>query len=176
MELTYDELTKMPARSQVSLLECAGNSRAFLTPKAKGVQWDLGAVGNAEWTGVPLAAVLDRVGVQKGAVEVVLEGADEGEIKEEPKSPGIIHFARSLPLEKARKPEVLLVYLMNGKELPTAPRFPHPGGGSGMVRDGVGQVAQPNHLKRPAIPGFFSDARLQLLRAKARGSEPCARH
>jgi DMSO/TMAO reductase YedYZ molybdopterin-dependent catalytic subunit len=124
LELTYDELTKMPARSQVALLECAGNSRGFLTPKAKGVQWDLGAVGNAEWTGVPLAAVLDRVGVQREAVEVVLEGADEGEIKEEPKSPGIIHFARSLPLDKARKPEVLLAYRMNGKELPMAHGFP----------------------------------------------------
>jgi DMSO/TMAO reductase YedYZ molybdopterin-dependent catalytic subunit len=124
LELNYDDLTKMPSRTQVALLECAGNSRGFLTPKAKGVQWELGAVGNAEWTGVPLAAVLDRAGIKKGAVEVVLEGADEGEIKEDPKSPGKIHFARSLPLEKARKPEVLLAHRMNGKELPPAHGFP----------------------------------------------------
>jgi DMSO/TMAO reductase YedYZ molybdopterin-dependent catalytic subunit len=124
LELNYDELTKMPSRTQVALLECAGNSRVFLTPKAKGVQWELGAVGNAEWTGVPLAAVLDRAGIKKGAVEVILEGADEGEIKEDPKSPGKIHFARSLPLEKARKPEVLLAHRMNGKELPPSHGFP----------------------------------------------------
>ena len=37
-------------------------------------------MGNAEWTGVPLAAVLKRAGVKAGAVEVVLEGADNGAI------------------------------------------------------------------------------------------------
>jgi DMSO/TMAO reductase YedYZ molybdopterin-dependent catalytic subunit len=124
LELSYEALTGMASRTQVALLECAGNGRAFLTPKAKGVPWELGAVGNAEWTGVPLAAVLDRAGVRPGAVEVVLEGADEGEITEEPKSPGRIHFARSLPLEKARRPEVLLAYRMNGKELPPAHGYP----------------------------------------------------
>ena len=43
LELTYDELTKMPSRSQVAVMECAGNSRIFLTPKAKGVLWENGA-------------------------------------------------------------------------------------------------------------------------------------
>src|SRR5205807_5819150 len=76
------------------------------------------------WTGVPLAAVLERAGVKAGAVEVILEGADSGEVKDPPSSPGVIHFARSLPLEKARKPEVLLAYRMNGEELPAAHGFP----------------------------------------------------
>lgn len=124
LELALDALTKMPSHTQIALLECAGNGRGFLTPKAQGVQWELGAVGNAEWTGVPLVAVLDRAGVQKGAVEIILEGADEGEVKSDPKSPGKIRFARSLPLEKARKPEVLLAYRMNGKELTPAHGFP----------------------------------------------------
>src|SRR5262249_50532504 len=47
-----------------------------------------------------------------------------GEVKDPPTSPGVIHFARSLPLEKARKPEVLLAYRMNGEELPPAHGFP----------------------------------------------------
>jgi DMSO/TMAO reductase YedYZ molybdopterin-dependent catalytic subunit len=81
-------------------------------------------VGNADWTGVPLAAVLDRAGVKANAVEVVLEGADAGEVREEPRSPGPIHFARSLPLAKARRPEVLLAYRMNGSELPVAHGYP----------------------------------------------------
>src|SRR5262249_13068310 len=107
LEIGYDELLKLPSRSQVALLECAGNGRVFVTPKAKGVGWGFGAVGTAEWTGVPLAALLERAGVRANAVEVVLEGADSGSIDEEPKSPGAIHFARSLPLAKARRPEVL---------------------------------------------------------------------
>jgi DMSO/TMAO reductase YedYZ molybdopterin-dependent catalytic subunit len=124
LELTYEQLTQMSARSQLAMLECAGNGRGFLTPKTRGVQWELGAVGNAEWTGVPLAAVLERAGVRHGAVEVILEGADSGEIKDEPKPPGKIHFARSLPLAKSRQPEVLLAYKMNGNDLPLSHGFP----------------------------------------------------
>jgi DMSO/TMAO reductase YedYZ molybdopterin-dependent catalytic subunit len=127
LELSYGDLLKMPSRTQVALLECSGNSRVFLVPKAEGVPWELGAVSNAAWTGVPLAAVLDRAGIKSDAVEVVCEGADAGELpgnKEEPKSPGKIHFARSLSVEKARKPEVLLAYKMNGADLPASHGFP----------------------------------------------------
>ena len=127
LELSYDDLLQMPSRTQVALLECSGNSRVFLVPKAEGVPWELGAVSNAEWTGVPLTAVLDRAGLKADAVEVVVEGADDGELpgnREEPKSPGKIHYARSLPLDKARKPEVLLAYKMNGADLPASHGFP----------------------------------------------------
>ncbi len=124
LELTYDQLKKLPARSVTATLECAGNGRSFLSPKTKGVQWDLGAVSTAEWTGVPLAAVLDRAGLKGSAVEVVLEGADRGEPDKGPTGPGVIPFARSLPLDRARRPEVLLAYRMNGRELPPAHGFP----------------------------------------------------
>lgn len=117
--LSYEELTRFPSRTVPVLLECAGNNRSALVPKAKGVQWDRGAVGTAEWTGVPLSAVLERAGVRRDGVEVVLEGADEGEVE----GPGRIRFARSVPLAKARE-DVLLVYKMNGKELPASHGFP----------------------------------------------------
>src|SRR5437016_6308333 len=109
-ELSYEELIRMPRRSVVATIECAGNGRIFLSPKVDGLQWELGAVGNSEWTGVPLAAVLKRAGVKAGAIEVVLEGSDSGEIKKDPPSPGKIHFARSLPLAKALMPEVILAH------------------------------------------------------------------
>src|SRR5207244_2932017 len=110
LELTLDQVRDLPSRTLAVTLECAGNGRAFLVPKAKGVPWELGAVSTAEWTGVPLAAVLDKAGVRPGAVEVILEGADRGEPANDPKPPGAIAFARSLPLAKARKPEVLLAW------------------------------------------------------------------
>ncbi|MEE9123456.1 MAG: sulfite oxidase [candidate division NC10 bacterium] len=122
--INYTDLLSLPSRSMMMTLECTGNSRIFLTPKVGGLQWGLGAVGNAEWTGVPLAAVLERAGVRPGAVEVVLEGADAGEITKDPQSPGKIHFARSLPLEKALRSDVLLAYEMNGTQLPVAHGFP----------------------------------------------------
>ncbi len=124
-EIDYDELRKMPAHTQTALLECSGNGRVFLDPPQVGLRWELGAVGNAEWTGVRLADVLERAGVKDGAVEVILEGADKGEMREpNPRTPGVIPFARSMPLGKAKRPEVLLAYKMNGKDLPPAHGFP----------------------------------------------------
>jgi DMSO/TMAO reductase YedYZ molybdopterin-dependent catalytic subunit len=123
-ELDHAALRKMKPSTLIALLECAGNGRGFLVPKARGVPWQLGAVGNAEWTGVPLAAVLDRAGLRDGAVDVVLEGADSGSVAAAGGPPGTIHFARSLPLTKAKRPEVLLAYRMNGADLPAAHGFP----------------------------------------------------
>jgi DMSO/TMAO reductase YedYZ molybdopterin-dependent catalytic subunit len=124
LELTYEALTQMPSQTVAMVMECAGNSRIFLSPKVGGLQWELGAVGNAEWTGVPLAAVLQKAGLKPNAVEVILEGADSGEIKKEPVSPGKINYARSLPLAKALQPEVILAYRMNGEALTSGHGFP----------------------------------------------------
>jgi DMSO/TMAO reductase YedYZ molybdopterin-dependent catalytic subunit len=123
-ELSYEELTKLPSRSLTATLECAGNGRVHISPPVQGLQWGQGAVGNAEWGGIPLAAILEKAGVKAGAVEVILEGADMGQINHEPRSPGPIPFARSLPIEKAKKDEVLLAYKMNGETLPTSHGYP----------------------------------------------------
>lgn len=120
LELSYDDLLKLSPRTAPVLLECAGNNRSSLTPKTKGVQWDQGAVGTAEWTGVPLKAILQRAGVRSGATEVVLEGADQGEVAD---VAGAIHFARGVPLDKAQR-DVLLAHRMNGAELPPSHGYP----------------------------------------------------
>jgi DMSO/TMAO reductase YedYZ molybdopterin-dependent catalytic subunit len=115
--LTYQELRAMPAETRVALLECAGNSRVFLVPQVQGAQWELGAVSNAEWTGVPLRALLERAGLDEDACEIVLEGPDRGVPKEGAIPPGLIAYARSLPRAKALQPEVLVAYQMNGQDL-----------------------------------------------------------
>ena len=121
-EINYGELTKLESKKVPVTLECAGNSRSFLEPKVKGVQWDLGGISNAEWTGTPLSILLDRAGVKASASEVILEGADRGK-PEDPKSPSQeFNFARSVPLEKAR--DVLLAYKMNDVDLPVENGFP----------------------------------------------------
>jgi DMSO/TMAO reductase YedYZ molybdopterin-dependent catalytic subunit len=119
----YEELRAMEPCTIAATLECAGNNRIFLEPKVKGVQWELGAVGNASWTGIPLPALLDRAKVKAGAIEVILEGADEGEVDKTPKPAGKISFCRSLPLAKARA-DVLLAYEMNGEKLSASHGFP----------------------------------------------------
>jgi DMSO/TMAO reductase YedYZ molybdopterin-dependent catalytic subunit len=123
-EIGFDELRRMTSNSVTATLECAGNSRVFLVPQGSGAQWELGAVSNAVWTGVPLAALLERAGVRSTGVDVVLEGLDRGEPRSEPKPPGPISFARSIPLAKARRPDVLVAYQMNGEDLPQSHGFP----------------------------------------------------
>ena len=74
--------------------------------------WGLEAIGTAEWTGVPLREVIARAGVKPGAVELVFTGLDEGTQK------GVRHFfGRSLAVAEAERPEILLVWAMNGRPL-----------------------------------------------------------
>jgi len=121
--INYEQLLELASTTIPMTLECAGNNRSFLEPKVKGVQWGLGAVGTAEWTGVPLSILLDRAGMKANASEVILEGADGGMLEDPKSPPGQLKFARSIPIEKARA-DVLLAYKMNGGELPPQNGFP----------------------------------------------------
>src|SRR5258707_7084511 len=107
----------MPCETRLAALECAGNGRVFLIPHVEGAQWGLGAVGNAEWTGVPLGALLERAGLEEDACEIVLEGADRGTPTEKPVPPDPISYAGSLLRDKALQREVLIAYQINGQDL-----------------------------------------------------------
>ena len=121
--INYEQLTALESVTAPVTLECAGNNRNFLEPKVKGVQWHLGAVGTAEWTGVPLSVLINRAIPKPNACEVALEGADGGMLEDPKSPPGELKFARSIPLEKARR-DVLLAYKMNGRDLPPEHGFP----------------------------------------------------
>ncbi|MEP6777287.1 MAG: sulfite oxidase [Chthoniobacterales bacterium] len=148
-EIGYDDMREMESRTISATLECAGNNRRFLEPKVKGVQWGLGAVGNAAWQGVPLATLLSRAKPKPGAIEVILEGADEGPLEERWAPPGNTRFARSLPLAKAQE-DVLLAYEMNGEELSDAHGFP----------------------LRAIVPGWYAMASVKWLRRIVVTSSP----
>lgn len=142
----------MRSETRVATLECAGNSRVFLVPQVQGAQWELGAVSNAEWTGVPLRALLERADVQEDACEIVLDGADRGTPKEEPIPPEPISYAWSLSRAKALQPEVLIAYQMNGRDLSRDHGFPvraivpgHYGMASVKWLTGIRAVREPFH-------------------------------
>lgn len=164
-ELGYDELRKMKLATIAATLECAGNSRVFLLPKVKGVQWQFGAVGNAEWTGVLLSEILQQAGIKKDACEVILEGADSGTIAEYPRPDGQIHFARSLAQRKG-----------NGRRIARFPDERRTIDGltwisfardrARLVCDGVNQMAATHHRYRQSVPGLLSNGRLRALAAR----------
>lgn len=60
IEITYDDLIKMPSRTIIATMECHGNGRSLFWEqqdqmKVAGGNWVLGAVGQAEWQYVPLS-------------------------------------------------------------------------------------------------------------------------
>lgn len=120
--ITYEELLAMPSVTRPATLECAGNGRIFLVPQVKGAQWQLGAVSTAEWTGVPLAALLERAGMSPEACEVLFEAADTGTPREEPIPPGSTQYARSVSAALVK--DIIIAYAMNGEELPLDHGFP----------------------------------------------------
>ncbi len=119
LELSLEEITSRPATTLAVTLECAGNGRARLRPRPQSQPWLGEAVGTSEWTGVPLADVLDEAGVLDGASTVVFTGHDRGV------QGGVDqHYERSLSLADARRGEVLLAYGVNGRPLPPQHGFP----------------------------------------------------
>lgn len=120
-EWTWEQLMALPQRSVFATVECAGNGRSFLQEKVAGVQWGAGAIGHAEWTGVPLCRLLEQAGVWPGAVEVLFEGCDCGSEADHPEP---MPFARSLPLAKALDRDTLLATRMNGELLSPSHGFP----------------------------------------------------
>ncbi len=111
-EFRLKDLRQMEVVTITAVVQCSGNGRAFHRPKVPGVQWERGAVGNAEWTGVRLRDLLAKAGVQASARHVQLQGADRPVVASVPL------FIRSIPLEKALHPDTVLAYEMNGRPLP----------------------------------------------------------
>lgn len=119
LELSLAHLKALPATTLAVTLECAGNGRARLSPRPLSQPWLGEAVGNAEWTGVPLRQVLDEAGLRDVATHVVLTGHDRGV------QGGVDqYYERSLSIDDALRDEVLLAYAINGIPLPPQHGFP----------------------------------------------------
>lgn len=114
--LSLADLEELPARTIVSVLECAGNGRRYNDPPAKGVQWGPGAVSNGEWGGPSLADVLEAAGAPEAA-HYAFTGADRGHVAD---VAGEVVFRRSVPRAKALDPATLVALRLNGEPLPAS--------------------------------------------------------
>ncbi|MCC7450762.1 MAG: molybdopterin-dependent oxidoreductase [Anaerolineae bacterium] len=98
LEISYDDLIKMPATQQDATLECISNP----------VGGDL--ISSTRWTGVKLHDLLIQAGLKDGVTEIKFTCADG--------------YTESLPLESAMDQRTLLTYAMNGEALSSTHGFP----------------------------------------------------
>ena len=110
--LSMADIRAMPEVTMPVTLECAGNGRTGVSPRSHSMPWSYEAVGTSEWTGTPLAPLIDQAHPKAETVEIAFTGADFGFDK------GVPHFyGRSLTLAQLDALEVLLVHSMNGAPL-----------------------------------------------------------
>ncbi|WP_232627747.1 sulfite oxidase [Methylobacterium sp. Leaf118] len=153
------------------VLECGGNGRSSFQPPARGNQWTNGGAGCAEWTGIPLNAVLQAAKVKPSARYTAHHGADphlSGDAKKD-------SLSRGMPVAKAMDAHNLLVFAMNGEPLPTihggplrlvVPGWPGSLSHKWLTRitlrdrehDGQGMTGHSYRLpERPLVPGSKGD-------------------
>jgi DMSO/TMAO reductase YedYZ molybdopterin-dependent catalytic subunit len=127
VEITFDELLRMPLTEADITLVCVSN--VVGGPYA----------GNARWLGVPLATLLRRAGIKAGADQVLSTGTDGMTI--------------STPLQAILDGRNALVAVgMNGKALPVAHGFP-----ARMVVPGLyGYVSATKWVTRLTVTTFAS--------------------
>jgi sulfane dehydrogenase subunit SoxC len=110
---TLDTLSRYSMVSRVGFTECGGNSAPLFSnePIQANLQALHGLSSCAEWTGVPLAVLLDEAGVDPKAKWIIAEGAD---------SP---HLTRSVPLKKVMD-DALVAMHQNGERIQPGQGYP----------------------------------------------------
>ncbi|MCW2865050.1 MAG: putative sulfite oxidase [Actinoallomurus sp.] len=129
---TYKDLLALPAVTLRRTIDCGANCAAFfpkLPPSGADdrwlpvgyTQWHFGAVGAAEWTGVRAKDVLAAAGADR-PMDVKFTGLDV--ISNASYPSGKAHYSEVIPAEKVLMDDTLLVYRMNGADLPVDHGYP----------------------------------------------------
>lgn len=114
--------------------------------------WGPGATGTATWTGVALADVLAVAGPLRDASDVGFEGADESS-----EVIPVERFGGSIPLDKARRSEVLLAWAMNHEPLAPVHGAPLRAVVPGYIGARSVKWLERIELRSEPWPGYFQD-------------------
>jgi sulfite oxidase len=146
-------------RTETATLLGGGNRRAGLLRHRDSpgeAPWGPGATGTATWSGVALSDVLALAGPCPDAAHVGFVGADHAAEAGET-------FAGSIGLDKARRPEVLLAWAMNGEPLPPVHGAPVRVVVPGYIGARSVKWLERIELRQTAWPGFFQHVVYRLL-------------
>merc|ERR1719199_771982 len=115
IKMTMAELTSLPKISVPVTLNCAGNRRKEqnIIQKGIGFHWGCAAASTVIWTGVPLSALLEHVGIKDQAKWINFAGP-KGEVPAGDTTYGASH-ARGVCMNPARP--CMLAFMMNGELL-----------------------------------------------------------
>jgi hypothetical protein len=113
-----DLLRRFEVTEVVAVNQCSGNGRGLFTPRVGGGQMGNGAMGCARWKGVRLVDVLKAAELEPAAKQVLFDGMDK------PVTATIPDFVKSIELDQALDPDLLLATEMNGQPLPWLNGFP----------------------------------------------------
>lgn len=119
LHLSLADIRERDTVTRPVTMECAGNGRARLSPRALSQPWLVEAVGTGEWTGTPLWPVLEEAGLADDVVDIVFTGADNGV-----EGGSEQHYQRSLTPAQVRDEGAMLVHGLNGGPLPPQHGFP----------------------------------------------------
>ncbi|MFI4887530.1 MAG: sulfite dehydrogenase [Burkholderiales bacterium] len=109
---SMQDLRRFPSMSRIMFLECSGNGLTeWSKPTMPTVQFTHGLTSTSEWTGVPLATILNEAGVRPGAKWLLAEGGDAAAM------------TRSIPLAKALS-DCFLAYGQNGEAIRPEQGYP----------------------------------------------------
>lgn len=113
IKLNVAALANYATETHNYFLECSGNSGRLWADKPTPANLDIthGLLSGSEWTGVPLATLLDEAGLQPGAKWIIAEGADSGSV------------SRSVPMDKAMGDSMIALY-QNGERLRPGQGYP----------------------------------------------------
>ncbi|HLH99068.1 MAG TPA: sulfite dehydrogenase [Xanthobacteraceae bacterium] len=113
LEFTLEGLMRYQMVSRIGFTECGGNSAPLFsnTPIQANLQALHGLSSCADWTGVPLATLLDEAGVDPKAKWIIAEGADSA------------HITRSVPLKKVMDDALVALY-QNGERIQPGQGYP----------------------------------------------------
>lgn len=120
--LTYEDIRRLPARTVRTVMECSGSDANFFEFfKGEGprpIRAEEGMILSAgEFTGVPLATVLAKAGLNHKAAHVRVEGWDLGVPAQARPETEPFYYDKGLPLEKALHPDTILAWAHNGELL-----------------------------------------------------------
>jgi DMSO/TMAO reductase YedYZ molybdopterin-dependent catalytic subunit len=122
LEITYEDLRRLPARTVRTVMECSGSDANYfeyfqgIGQKPRRCEEAM-ILSAGEFTGVPLAAILERAGLGSRAAHVRVEGWDEGVPASAAPGTQPFFYDKGLPLEKALHPDTILAWAMNGELL-----------------------------------------------------------